>query len=666
MKYPLTKFRVSSTRSCQSCQSNSIANTTLTTLSESKDSTCDNCQNSDGKSNEVTQRTPEEDHVEGLNFLAERDMRSLHKHIPALGRRDVQMSGIRQHFYPEGGWGWVVVFCSFLAQCLTTGILLSSGMFNVEMIIHFHPSNPMKTIWVVVTAWSMSLALSPIITHVCRENSIRLVAVVGGLIMNLAFLFASFGHQLHQVFLSYSILFALGCCAVKEASSLMVGQYFKARRELVEMFVLSGPGLGIILFSLLYKQSIRSLRWRLGLQAMLSLTILAFFLGLFFRPASLYHPQRDAISHIKHQKEKVKGINTKEKLKQKKKASLLLDISFMRNRSIRIFLVCSSISSLGIYTPLFYLPYHMFLENAGDISDNLLLLQLWLGLSTCFGCLLGGGLTIVKSRSFFISKRYLLQFSQFGAALSMFSLYSVKGFYGYVMCACLYGLFFGCYLYSSKIFCYSIVKTKEFSRTWSLVQACQALPSLLGITITGYINQDRDKTGYWFSLVFVILGSCLLSLLHVDDGDAVLHTVPAVARDNRQGAMLGQDLSHRFNLGDFEDANNLSMSCNSKVDKFLVGGSYEGDLNGNVKSQKSDLHFMSALSHSDPEGLNSPGMWKKQDMYHPVSILKRQATWHKLLSTNQPPQSPPLSTRYAKVLPRETDLLVIDQITSTV
>ena len=57
----------------------------------------------------------------------------------------------------------------------------------------------------------------------------------------------------------------------------------------------------------------------------------------------------------------------------------------------------------------------MFLENAGDISDNLLLLQLWLGLSTCFGCLLGGGLTIVKSRSFFISKRYLLQFSQFGA-----------------------------------------------------------------------------------------------------------------------------------------------------------------------------------------------------------------------------------------------------------
>ena len=140
-----------------------------------------------------------------------------------------------------------VFLCSFLAQCLTTGLLLSGGMLHLEMI-----KNHMRTAWVVVTAWSVSLALSPIVTHICRGHSIRLLAVVGGLIMNLAFLFASFGHQLHQVFLSYGLLFGVGCCAVREASSLMVGQYFKDRRELAEMIVLSGPGIGIIVFSLLY------------------------------------------------------------------------------------------------------------------------------------------------------------------------------------------------------------------------------------------------------------------------------------------------------------------------------------------------------------------------------------------------------------------------------
>ena len=97
----------------------------------------------------------------------------------------------------------------------------------------------------------------------------------------------------------------------------------------------------------------RSLRWRLGLQAMHGVTILAFFLGMFFRSASMYHPQRDAISHIKHQKEKVKGINSKEKLKERKKKTDFFSV--IKNRSIRIFLLSSSISSVGIYTPFFYI-----------------------------------------------------------------------------------------------------------------------------------------------------------------------------------------------------------------------------------------------------------------------------------------------------------------------
>jgi hypothetical protein len=48
----------------------------------------------------------------------------------------------------------------------------------------------------------------------------------------------------------------VGCCMVREASSLIVGQYFKDRRELAEMFVLSGPGIGIIIFSSLYRISL--------------------------------------------------------------------------------------------------------------------------------------------------------------------------------------------------------------------------------------------------------------------------------------------------------------------------------------------------------------------------------------------------------------------------
>lgn len=47
--------------------------------------------------------------------------------------------------------------------------------------------------------------------------------------------------------------------------------------------------------------------WRLGLQAVAALMSLSFFMGLLYRPASLYHPQRRAILHLKNQRKKVNG-----------------------------------------------------------------------------------------------------------------------------------------------------------------------------------------------------------------------------------------------------------------------------------------------------------------------------------------------------------------------
>ena len=47
------------------------------------------------------------------------------------------------------------------------------------------------------------------------------------------------------------------------------------------------------------------LGWRLGLQAATGLLLSTFFLGTFYRSASLYHPQRRAILHLKTQRKKV-------------------------------------------------------------------------------------------------------------------------------------------------------------------------------------------------------------------------------------------------------------------------------------------------------------------------------------------------------------------------
>lgn len=46
------------------------------------------------------------------------------------------MAGIQTHFYPEGGWGWLVCAAGFLALLLTTGMQLAFGLLHLYAVKH--------------------------------------------------------------------------------------------------------------------------------------------------------------------------------------------------------------------------------------------------------------------------------------------------------------------------------------------------------------------------------------------------------------------------------------------------------------------------------------------------------------------------------------------------
>lgn len=70
---------------------------------------------------------------------------------------------------------------------------------------------------------------------------------MGGLVTALGCLFTSFATQFHQLIFSYGILIGVGTSMIRETSVIMIGQYFKKKREFVEIWVLSGTGLGMSL-----------------------------------------------------------------------------------------------------------------------------------------------------------------------------------------------------------------------------------------------------------------------------------------------------------------------------------------------------------------------------------------------------------------------------------
>ncbi|KAL4716129.1 hypothetical protein ACJJTC_013906 [Scirpophaga incertulas] len=283
----------------------------------------------------------------------------------------------------------------------------------------------------------------------------------------------------------------------------MVAQYFKRRRELVEIFIVSGSGLGIAVMSTFIKGAIRAIGWRLGLQAVTGVVFVTFILGTFYRSASLYHPQRRAILHLKNQNK------IKRKMKDRNKSDdrqPFFDFSTLKSKTVRILLMSTGISAFGINTPIFYLAYHAEEEGLGDTAE---ILQAHLGMAWAVGCAAFGLLVRQNSAECRIARQYLTQAAVFVCGLATMALTAVEGSYrGYVMFVWVYGIFCGGYHYSLKMYTYERVRSRNFARTWGFVQCSQAVPIVIGVPLSGYINVGcGGKAGYYFSSTCSLIGS---------------------------------------------------------------------------------------------------------------------------------------------------------------
>lgn len=52
------------------------------------------------------------------------------------------------------------------------------------------------------------------------------------------------------------VIVGIGSAMVRESAAVMLGHYFKRRRQFVEMITMSGEGVGVALFSVILKEGV--------------------------------------------------------------------------------------------------------------------------------------------------------------------------------------------------------------------------------------------------------------------------------------------------------------------------------------------------------------------------------------------------------------------------
>lgn len=79
-----------------------------------------------------------------------------------------------------------------------------------------------------------------------------------------------------------------------------------------------------------------------------------------------------------------------------------------------------------------------------------------------------------------------------------------------------YGIFLGGHQYSLKMYLFEKVRARNFANAWGFVQFSQGVSILLGVPITGYINDICGcKMGYFFSSVCVLSGGLMMTFIDI-------------------------------------------------------------------------------------------------------------------------------------------------------
>ncbi|KAJ8911075.1 hypothetical protein NQ315_015247, partial [Exocentrus adspersus] len=184
---------------------------------------------------------------------------------------------------PDGGYGWVVVFASFMCNMIVDGIAYTFGVFLSEMVEYYHETKG-KTAWVGSLLSGMYLSAGPLVSALTNKFGCRAVCVAGSLISTAAFVLSIFSPTVNWLMLTYGFIGGIGFGLIYLPAVVCVGYYFETKRSLATGIAVCGSGVGTFAFAPLATFLLESYGWRGANLILAGLILNCVIFGALMRP----------------------------------------------------------------------------------------------------------------------------------------------------------------------------------------------------------------------------------------------------------------------------------------------------------------------------------------------------------------------------------------------
>ncbi|KAJ9075310.1 hypothetical protein DSO57_1037301 [Entomophthora muscae] len=230
----------------------------------------------------------------------------------------------------EGGYGWVIVFASFMIHFIMYGVQYGYGVYLARYLDHEFQGASRTTLALVGSTGISLIATLGIATGWLADRfGYRNMAVLGSCIFASGYVLASFATEVWQLVLSQGVIVGIGSSLAFVPAVSIVSQWFDRRRGFATGICVAGSGIGGLFFSLVSQVLIEKLgvRWALRITALVSLVV---GVGC--------------------------GLLLKERVVPSRRR---VDLGLFRQAKFFILFIGGFISSLGIMVPFFVMPLYV-------------------------------------------------------------------------------------------------------------------------------------------------------------------------------------------------------------------------------------------------------------------------------------------------------------------
>ena len=162
---------------------------------------------------------------------------------------------------PDGGWGWVIVFASFLVHCIADGVTMSFGVLFVEFLDYFQESKSL-TSWIGSLFMAIPLLAGPVASILTDRYGCKAVTIWGAIISCLGFFVSAFANSITVLLITVGVITGLGLAVCYVAAIVIVAFYFEKKRSLATGIAVAGSGIGTFLFAPLIQYLLEQWGWR--------------------------------------------------------------------------------------------------------------------------------------------------------------------------------------------------------------------------------------------------------------------------------------------------------------------------------------------------------------------------------------------------------------------